>query len=130
MEQTLEEQRLAFLQDTVQYYSEDLTRRAASSNSGRCSYLTDDGRKCAIGRHIVENTYSPGFEISPLSEIFKVLPNNVKALGYDFLSQVQSLHDKAINWNLTCNQGLTESGKHVVQRIINFHCISLETKQN
>lgn len=43
--------------ETLQYYLEDPSRRAVSTpaEAGKCKYLTEDGRRCAVGRCLVSN---------------------------------------------------------------------------
>lgn len=43
--------KLEIIEETVQYYSEDVTRRASDS-SGVCEYYTFDGRMCAVPVYI------------------------------------------------------------------------------
>lgn len=117
-EEELKAARLAFLEDTIAYYSADVSRRAASVYEG-CCYRTSDGRKCAIGRHIPDDKYVEDIEnkAANYTDVLALLPLEVAALStssytfnrthYDFLHDVQRLHDHGEYWNIT---GLSEYG--------------------
>ena len=89
------------LKETIDFYLTDPKRRATCSN-GTCSYLTDDGRKCAVGRCL-----KPGGladlrldcgEENPSVFSFAKHPDNYllpQYCGYSiyFWSKLQRLHD-------------------------------------
>lgn len=54
------------LADTVKWFKKDPSRRAvnmvSSPGSPACCYCTADGRKCAVGRYIPDEKYTPGIE--------------------------------------------------------------------
>lgn len=119
MEQTIEQRRLAFLEETVTYYSEDTNRRAVS-DIGACYYRVGD-KKCAIGRHIPDNSYTKEIEGCSIDSalVYSVLPKEVQELGIAFLVNVQSLHDDRRYWG---NQGLTPVGKEKANEIMLAFC--------
>ena len=45
-----------FILDTLLPYKQDPTT-CAKNEKGGCSYLTTDGRKCAVGKHLVDGEY-------------------------------------------------------------------------
>lgn len=114
--------RLAFLEDTVKYYSEDTQRRATAPKGG-CKYRTEDGRMCAIGRHLI--TYDSRFDstagtikgssISSRDDVFAALPTKIQELGRPFLHDVQLLHDSCYYWD---KNGLTEEGKQQLEYLM------------
>ena len=112
----LQQRQLDFLENTVKYYSEDTSRRAADNYS--CRYRTSDGRKCAIGRHIPDELYNEKIEEHSIFEIFKYecIPDELKELGGIFLCDIQYLHDKNFNWE---NCGLSSTGEEWVYFIKN-----------
>jgi hypothetical protein len=59
--QELIQARLAFLEDTVQFYSQDPKGRRSLSTAG-CMYQNQNGCKCAIGRYIPDDKYSDDME--------------------------------------------------------------------
>jgi hypothetical protein len=88
------------LEETLQFYWEDPERRAVSGN-GNCQYITDDGRKCAVGRLLSDEqckeleTFSSGKTVE-----FIELPDDLlerMALPYrlaaPFLTSLQCWHD-------------------------------------
>jgi len=122
---TIEERRLAFLNETVEFYSQDPKRRRAvlMEMTPRCRYRTDDGRKCAIGRHIPDDLYEPEMEGELRPKIIDALPSEISEFGKLFLLAVQNLHDQNNYWD---ENGLTEEG-HIKRRdIISTFC----TEQN
>lgn len=122
MEKTIEERRLEFLEDTVKYYSEDVSRRALTKE-GSCKYKTEDGKKCAIGRFIIENKYNPNMDINSnmsaitlISEYEGCLPIEIIKLGGTFLCSIQTLHDNKDFWD---GVGLTPKGIEYISIIKN-----------
>lgn len=122
---TIEERRLGFLEDTVRYYSENVSRRALDKN-GQCKYKTEDGRKCAIGRYIINDEMCEALDCSTANTVHSIfkynsnfLPKNIIDLGSMFLSEIQKLHDVNFHWNL---KGLTKSGKEKVKEIEKEFC--------
>jgi hypothetical protein len=112
-----------FLQDLIDYYSEDTSRRAANSN-GQCKYRDGKGRKCAIGRWISESKYSPEMESQFLIQIIYSLPDEIRSLGYGFLSECQDLHDNAVHWD--DHKGISKRGKKMVQKLENKYEIKVD----
>ena len=122
MKKTIEQRRLEFLDETVAYYSEDVNRRATNVG-GSCFYLTEDGRKCAIGRYIPPKKYSSDFEgRSVKGDIFNCLPKKIKELGEVFLIKVQTFHDGDENWD---ENGLTMFGKEDYKNIVKEFCTQI-----
>lgn len=116
MVKTIKRRRLEFLEDTVEFYNEDVNRRATEGSiRGMCSYKTPDGRKCAIGRHIPDKLYTENIEGNSIDEnIMNLLPIKIRKLSKGFLAAVQSLHDKDINWT---KKGISNIGLKDVERI-------------
>lgn len=112
---TIKENRLTFLEDMVNYYSEDPSRRGVTEE-GLCSYRTSDDKTCAIGRYIPDDQYSTDMEEASVRAfyVYPKLPIGVLCLGFDFLGEVQSLHDVDWHWH---SRGLTERGLIVVHKI-------------
>jgi len=123
----LQQRQLDFLEDTVKYYSEDTSRRAVTI-SGSCFYRTDDGRKCAIGRHIPDELYDVSIENKGICSIigFECISDELKELNLLFLMDVQELHDIDGYW--ISGEGLsTEGGKwvdYIKRRIIEGNYLS------
>ena len=120
----LQQQRLEFLQNTINYYSEDVNRRAVVDNDDciECRYLTEDGRKCAIGRFLdITLEQSDKLSNTPVesNRILNLLPNEVRDLGSPFLTDIQFLHDNNFFWN---EEGLSHLGKKYVDTIIKDYC--------
>lgn len=99
-----------FLQDFIDTYVADPSKRAISE-TGVCSYLMDDGRKCAIGRHILPGTYNKMCENQSAYSIIttrpSMFPDWMQQLDKSFVNSVQSLHDGTLFWD---EKGLTPRG--------------------
>lgn len=123
---TIQEKRKALLDETVKYYSEDTTRRCVN---GRCFYSPKNANNsnsegCAIGRKI-----SPELQLRldrqeftgiNITDNYNMLPDELKELGKDFLTELQSLHDDGRLWHGVT--GLTEQGQNRVKWIEKEFC--------
>jgi len=111
----LQQKQLALLEDTIKFFNSE--NRA--EYNGKCTYHTEDGRGCAIGRLIPDKELCKKFdalEDSPVYEerVFSNLPDNVKEYGKFFLSELQKLHDHTECWSIN---GLSSIGEVKVQKI-------------
>lgn len=116
---------LDMLENTVNYYSEDTTRRATSSDYGlnSCVYISKDGKNCAVGRWINYDNFSvedhnDGHAFLDLIKIDdktgyqytdeELFVPEAQGFYYRFWADLQDLHDANENWN---KSGLTDVGK-------------------
>lgn len=119
----LQQKQLTFLEDTIKFYGEDITRRSVTIH-GVCNY-NNNGKACAIGRHlspelaVILDKYTTNTSGSGVSSdrIFNWLPTELKCLGQSFLIDMQRLHDVDINWELGNGKGLSETGTRYVEYI-------------
>jgi hypothetical protein len=117
--------RQELLNNTIAFYSEDVTRRAYDKESEQCMYQTPDGRNCAIGRELKSPstfgvaTHSIGSGISSI-ELMRELPKRLSSMGDKFLNDIQMFHDKDDYWGA---DGLTLSGKDRVNTICNNYIL-------
>jgi hypothetical protein len=103
--------KLEIIDETVAYYSEDVSRRAiiSSGSMSPCLYLTKDGRMCAVGRCLSEK----GLEIyGNLSSCFTYGMIKYMKPGYviedsGFWANLQELHDSNDFWD---KDGLSPNG--------------------
>lgn len=82
--------------DTVRYYEEDRSRVARTLRHA-CMYLTPEGRKCAVGRYMLEgpHQYFDG-SCSALSDQYlldEVLEEPVRGHELAFWDDLQFYHD-------------------------------------
>lgn len=118
MRTTLSKTRQELLNSTVQHFN--CNNRAV--NGSVCSYLTKEGKRCAIGRELtkkkaqlLDSRASTGSGTGVTAEgVFELLPKRLRDMGKHFLSDIQSLHDDRSNWNET---GLSYEGKGTVRSI-------------
>lgn len=106
------------LQDTINFYT--LENRAVDCFE-KCQYLTEDGKKCAIGRYLKKGHEKELMECPKSVEAFlnisafaKIIPSWMKKIEPDFLKSIQVLHDKEEYWTET---GLSKEGIENVKRI-------------
>ena len=114
------------LQETLEFYSQDPTRRAAKDKD--CHYLMDDGtgRRCAVGR-CLSGSAKTDDDISKYyagckglaakyggGSIDNLLAPQYRGFSIDFWVNLQDLHDIQENWTDT---GLSERGLSAVKRI-------------
>lgn len=102
------------IEETVQYYSEDPTRRGLSNNND-CMYKTLDGKMCAVGRCMLESelekiVVSEKFNDWSVDEVFEalglddhdgLLKPEYRGQSLGFWSDLQILHDCKTYWEGT-----------------------------
>ena len=130
MEKTIYEKRLEFLDETIKFYSEDITRRSVildKDGDEMCCYRTFDAdgnvkSKCAIGRVIPDEAYVSSIESLSVNtnSVLNILPKEIKDLGVSFLGEVQTLHDTPHYWNM--GGGLTGYGHNWYNYIFDMYC--------
>lgn len=121
----IKQKRLEFLNETVAYYSEDVTRRSKSmtycyydgKNAGGCT-----GEGCAIGRKLTPEKRAyldKEYPNQSVSSVIDELPEYMQDMGVSFLRDIQGLHDNDSFWS---EKGLTEGGKLLVESIKKKYC--------
>lgn len=115
----LQSSMVEILDDTVAFYSEDVSRRAVNS-SGQCEYISFNGNCCAIGRKM--NDADLNFIVKNHHECKRfgaVIPNlqtpAIRELPFTFWCDIQGLHDTRENWGE--RKGLSTKGKIEALRI-------------
>lgn len=127
MKQTINDKRLAVLEDTVKYYSKAPVSRRCRNSKG-CRYTGEAAERpksegCAVGRimpkalavkldKIGGTSVSSVFFFHERGEI--KLSKKILDLGVSFLSHLQALHDAASCWT---SRGLSDYGKRKVECI-------------
>lgn len=116
------EEYLALLNETVQYYSEDTSRRAIVN--GACRYKTHDGRMCAVGRCLKEGVidyyHHNSLSVSGLLQYYKeeeILKEEYVGFNERFWLKLQDLHDDFNYWG---ENSLSPKGELLVERIERF----------
>lgn len=114
------EKKLALLEDTVKYYSENTERRCVETDN-LCSYSPENvgntiSEGCAIGRLLTpEIKERLDIEFGALDvRGFRILPVEIKGYGLKLLQELQNLHDRKEHWN---TEGLTAKGLYKVEEI-------------
>ncbi len=122
MEKNLKQLMQEFLDETVQYYSEDTNRRCVSKG-GYCYYNPRQAGKvgvsqgCAIGRVMSSSQKRYVVNQSVANIEPKYMPKSLINFPKRFLVSMQNLHDLATNWD---ENGLTERGQDAVATISNM----------
>lgn len=92
-----------FILDTLLPYKQDPT--TCGYYEGTCSYLTNDGKKCAVGKHLIEGKHQKSqASVWGLEDVYglkNILTDEAKAMNLDIKvwSAMQSYHD-----NLSSNE--------------------------
>jgi hypothetical protein len=112
--------------ETVEYYSWDITRRAIYGDV--CMYRTPEGKMCSVGRCL-----KPGFKVdmtksqtlgqfltnhnldSTSEDLDTMLKREYRGHSISFWRALQTLHDVNYYWD---ESGITESGKLKAEEII------------
>jgi hypothetical protein len=124
------------INETVSFYSADPKRRSVNkdSDSSQCTYVSTDGRNCAVGRclttkvkdKLVTSAYNTadfqglvaGMVDCSWAEanlnLNKVLKPSYRGHTLRFWEDLQSLHDVDDNWNET---GLNETGLYEFEKL-------------
>ncbi len=99
-------------QEVFDYVTEHLFRQGEASRSvdGLCSYRGDAGKECAVGCIIPDKHYRKDLEglsacgssfIHKIEEISPPLHKKMKSIGFNFLRDLQCVHDMGLSWKDT-----------------------------
>ena len=124
----MKNKKLKLLEETILYYSENPLRRCRETFDGESQCFYDGSRNslaesdgCAVGRLLpqelkihLDDNYTFNQLCAGVDDIFDLLPDDIKAYGLTFLSDLQVLHDNSDYWD---ENGLTETGKACASRI-------------
>lgn len=126
--------RLDIIKETVEYYSENTSRRGFNKEEGVCVYYNKDtGCKCAVGRYLKDSylddlgdflgeydvMISEGWNPTKFFDRRKV--SEEIALDEGFWNDLQRFHDNSRNFNITEGSGLTLNGYQAVKKLINIY---------
>ncbi len=118
--------KLEILNETVDFYSADPKRRSYSVVDG-CTYNSEDGTHCAVGRCLLPEYHELGTYLkgnnATISTLVEYNGNDFDALlqeqyrGHEmeFWKRLQILHDSPENWD---KSGITFDGELAVNKII------------
>jgi len=119
--------------ETAEFYGSDPSRRAVVQQDGRakCRYLTEDGRKCAVGRCLIEGekifhgdcvdaqeAMSAELADTPVNDITNlqdVLMPEYRGHDIYFWARLQEFHD--CNSHFT-DTGLSKAGQHQLEFLL------------
>jgi hypothetical protein len=114
--------KVEIINETVQYYSEDTSRRGFNSEHGY-QYLTPTGKMCAVGRCLLD----PNKGYAGTVYGFRLLSNHghipidpelkpeYRGHEIDFWCELQALHDNSEYWN---SYGLSQAGTSCVTDLL------------
>lgn len=113
------------LEEAFEYYAADPSRRATHAD-GSCRYLMEDGRKCAVGRCLIEGKKicygglqkDPIFAETAANQIDDIdshLLPEYRGHDVDFWQELQYWHDSCLNFTET---GLSETGGYNTQFLL------------
>lgn len=130
--ETIEQKRLALLDETVEYYTTHsrATILKPDGTNTFCSYVATEGNDgCAIGRKISPELRAK-LQVSNSTvggdyDTYIALPTELQELGREFLSELQCLHDGRELWDKKEENGnvLTEKGVLRYDYIKRRYCV-------
>lgn len=94
------------LEDSYKYYTEDPNGRRAVSASGDCLYLTEDGKRCAVGRYMIAGPHQSIdgiFDNHTFENTESTLTDQVKEFNQQFWLYLQDWHDSNFYWDKANN---------------------------
>lgn len=118
--------KLDIIEETVAYYSSDVSRRSINisqwedgSERVDCVYHGDNGQRCAFSRCCKEEIDLSTYEGTSAINVLERLGNDVLKEDYQisdmsFWRDLQMLHDRDCNWD---DNGLTEKGNAYVEEL-------------
>jgi hypothetical protein len=113
------------LKEAFEYYAADPSRRATNAE-GSCRYLMEDGRKCAVGRCLIEGKKICFGGMQKDAIFAEIQANQINNLdshllpeyrGHDvgFWQELQYWHDSCLNFTET---GLSEKGQQQAEFLL------------
>lgn len=119
---TQQKTKLEIFEETVAYYTEDVSRIARDAND-LCCYETEDGRHCAVGRCMIPDSelHIPNgsmrkakCSVDHIQNLQETLRPEYRGHGSRFWLSMQRLHDGREFWT---DEGLSEAGHKLVQQL-------------
>jgi hypothetical protein len=116
--------KIEIIDETVAYYSEDVSRRSISK--GEYRYFGDNGKKCAYARCWKDNAIGFRENTTARSENMPepddLVRDEYKGYNRDFWQDIQSIHDANRYWD---EKGMTEIGRAKVENLKRLYSIEL-----
>ena len=127
---TMQKTKKEIILEIAAFYGEDPSRRAVVKQDGRakCRYLTEDGRKCAVGKCLIEGEkiLSVGIVGAISAELVDIAVGEIENLedvlmpeyrGHDtyFWERLQEFHDCDVHFTDT---GLSKDGVHKLEFLL------------
>ena len=117
--------KLEVIEETVKFYTEDVSRRSIASESEKCMYHASNGNMCAVGRCLKDakklESQLDNFSFTSISSLYNTNQITIDDFNPEyqindiaFWQDLQSFHDKGKFWN---SQGLTIDGENYVTRL-------------
>ncbi len=129
-DKTIQLTKLEILNETVEYYSADTSRRGLDSR-GDCKYNGENGTHCAVGRCLLPKLKKRGNRLlannSTIGDLISknkgktiddVLEKQYRGHDIYFWRSLQGLHDSDTFWD---KSGITPNGERKVEEIIQNH---------
>ena len=94
-----------FILETLLPYKQDPTTCAIDGGEGVCKYLTEDGRKCAVGKHMKKGKWQTKvMDVRDIDREFglkKVLKKSALKQGFTIeqWNLIQRYHDKCASYS-------------------------------
>lgn len=119
--------KLQIIEETVNFYSEDPSRRSKYGSSNTCAYNGPGNTHCAVGKCLMSKYKKQGqkllgnndgvnslYEYHNFNSLDKMLSPKYRGHAGTFWASLQNLHDGDQYWTET---GLSSQGKEYVDRL-------------
>jgi len=121
----MQKTKVEIIRETVDYYSQDTTRRSYDAERDLCCYLGEDGRKCSVGRCIIPEILAKRYHelnqrasVENIPDLEEILQPEYRGHSLEFWKRLQVLHDDDKYWT---PEGLSEKGEHKVAELITVY---------
>ena len=118
-----EEEIKAKRKEILEWEEQNRTLKNRSMYGKFCAYrnaASPDNPGCAVGRLLPVEVAKQLDGLGPVSHIFHLLPMKVASLGFEFLTEIQTLHDNASYFT---EEGLSTAGVERVNHIKQQFCV-------
>jgi len=119
-------------QEILQWEVDNRNLKNRCIKGTKCKYYIPYRIGCAVGRLLTRKKAKQIEEIvektnqCSVAAVFELLPDEVKTLGLDFLSDIQLFHD---NYSCFTNEGLSYKGIEIAKEIAERYNLNITIKE-
>ena len=119
------------IKETRDYYAEDPADRRGISRGTQCEFVTDNGKRCAVGRCMTDEAIDVincgggigGDSLPALDALLKkngieMFKPEYRGKDFEFWFHLQEFHDPTANWNY---EGITAQGEGEYRKLLEVY---------